>query len=162
MLQRVQSVFLLGVAICMGLVLLFPIWEKTDDDKREKVVLDAFTLTYAEIENEKQVTTIEEQQTVLIAILVTLSIINAFYSIFRYDNRLTQIKLGALNSLFMAGVLGLELYYSQQGEAMLTPNVQGNYDFGFFLPGIALLLNIMANRFIRRDENLVRSVNRIR
>ncbi|MDH3711846.1 MAG: DUF4293 domain-containing protein [Cyclobacteriaceae bacterium] len=31
-----------------------------------------------------------------------------------------------------------------------------------YLPAVALILNLLANRFIRRDESLVRSVDRLR
>jgi hypothetical protein len=37
-----------------------------------------------------------------------------------------------------------------------------NYEIGFFLVIIAMICNILANRFIRRDENLVRSADRMR
>jgi hypothetical protein len=33
---------------------------------------------------------------------------------------------------------------------------------GLYLPIAAMICNILANRFIRRDENLVRSADRMR
>lgn len=162
MLQRIQSIFLLGVGICMGLMLIFDIWQETDLEEGKQAVLNAYSLSVVEAseETERQITM--EQGTWIIAILAILATITAFYEIFRYDNRLTQIKLGALNSLFMGGALGCSVWYSFEGEKIINEATRGSYDIGFVLPCIALLLNVMANRFIRRDEKLVRSVDRLR
>jgi len=162
MLQRVQSLFLLGVAICMGLMLVFDIWQETDLEDGEQAVLDAYYLTAVVTPGNEQIQVSSEQDTWVIAIFAVLATITAFYEIFRYDNRLTQIKLGALNSLFMAGALGLSVYYSFEGETIINEATRGNYDIGFFLPCMALIMNVLANRFIRRDEKLVRSVDRLR
>jgi len=162
MLQRVQSLFLLGVAICMGLMLVFDIWQETNLQDGKQAVLDAYSLTALETPASDQIQVSSEQDTWVIAIFATLAAITAFYEIFRYDNRLTQIKLGALNSLFMAAALGLSVYYSFEGEAIVNETSNGEYDIGFFLPCMALIMNVMANRFIRRDEKLVRSVDRLR
>lgn len=162
MLQRVQSLLLLGVAICMGLMLVFDIWQETDLEDGEQAVLDAYYLTAVETPASEQVQVSSEQGTWVIAIFAVLATITAFYEIFRYDNRLTQIKLGALNSLLMASALGLSLYYSFEGESIVNDATNGNYEIGFFLPCLALIMNVLANRFIRRDEKLVRSVDRLR
>jgi hypothetical protein len=66
----------------------------------------------------------------------------------------------------MTGVLALILFFSRQGEDLLpqTNQIAGfeNYEMGFFLVIIAMICNILANRFIRRDEKLVRSADRMR
>ncbi|MEK6477738.1 DUF4293 domain-containing protein [Catalinimonas sp. 4WD22] len=162
MLQRIQSIFLLGVGICMGLMLIFDIWQETDLEEGEQVVLNAYYLTVTESAEGAANQITVEQGTWVIAILAVLATITAFYEIFQYHNRLTQIKLGALNSLFMAGALGASVWYSFEGEKIVNEATRGSYDIGFILPCIALLLNVMANRFIRRDEKLVRSVDRLR
>lgn len=167
MIQRVQSLFLLGVAISMILILFFPIWEEESETQSQETTLDAYTLTLASVEDsagqaaqEENAQIEQEESTIVIAILAAVAAITAFYEIFRYKRRLTQMKLGALNNLLMLGVLGACWYYSFQGEEYLPG--QGRYEIGFFLPAIAILLNILANRYIRRDEKLVRSVDRLR
>ncbi len=165
MIYRIQSLILLGVAICMGLVLLFPIWSKTNPQTNEKAQLDAYYLIYQTeaAGNANENFEVQEKRVAyVIAILAFLACIVAFYEIFRHDSRLTQIKLGALNAVLMAGTLGACVYFSFQGEKMVDTGSQGTYDLGFILPGIALILNLLANRFIRRDEKLVRSVDRLR
>lgn len=168
MLQRVQSIFLLLVAICMILMLFFPIWSKggTSDDQTEMIELNAFKQVYTSVDtmSADQESAMEEETVsrIYIAILALIAAGVAVFSIFKYGNRLTQIKLGALNSLLMAGTLGLSLYFIMDAEKVVNPSVQGNYSLGFFMPIAALIFNMLANRFIRRDEKLVRSVDRIR
>jgi len=159
MIQRVQSLFLLGVTICMILTLLFPIWEKPDlDDQTRFVVYGLFG------EKINSSGTIEQTlfPYVLIGGFAILAAVIAVIEIFIYKNRLTQIKLGTLNSLVMSGVLGIIIYLTFQQEKIFAPGTKGDYGLGLFFPCVALLLNVLANRFIRRDENLVRSIDRIR
>ena len=52
---------------------------------------------------------------------------------------------------------GTQGVYSHSSEACAC-----DMTFGLFLPAAALICNMIANRFIRKDERLVRSVDRIR
>ena len=94
--------------------------------------------------------------------LAALSVIVALFEIFQYRNRLNQIKIGAINALIMAGALIACLYFTYKGQTELLPEIRGNYVFGVFFPLGAMLFNSLANRFIKKDEQLVRSVDRIR
>lgn len=165
MIQRIQSIFLLIVAICMGLMLAFDIWQKVSVTASESVELNAYFLTHYEL-NEAQAASppnvIEQRPAWYIAILSSLAAVVALYSIFRYDNRLTQMKLGALNSLLIGATLVACLLLSMQGEQMLVEGTEGSYLPGFYLPAVALIFNMLANRFIRKDEALVRSADRFR
>ena len=161
MLQRVQSLCLLGVAICMGLLLITDIWEETLTDKNQVIELDAYALTTATLGGSESSASVV-QDTWYIAVLAVLSAGVAFFEIFRYRNRLTQLKLGFLNVLLMVGVLGTTVYFIFEGETLSANAAQGDFEAGIYLPGFALILNLLANRFIRRDEQLVRSVDRLR
>ena len=162
MLQRVQSLFLLGVAICMGLVLVTDIWEETLPDQGRKIELNAYALETTLLSNGDESNPSIVYNTWFIAAFATLSVIVAFYEIFRYKNRLTQLKLGFLNVLFMMVVLGSTVYFVFEGERLSANTIQGDFETGIYLPGVALILNLLANRFIRRDEQLVRSIDRLR
>ena len=162
MLQRVQSLFLLGVAICMGLMLITDIWEESLPQGNQKLELDAYMLSATPLEPTGGGVTQVMYNTWVIAVLAVLSAIIAFYEIFRYNNRLTQLKLGFLNVLLMIGVLGCTIFFVFQGEEISANATQGDFEAGIYLPGLALILNLLANRFIRRDEQLVRSVDRLR
>ena len=76
--------------------------------------------------------------------------------------RMAQLKLGALNGLLMTGIIGLVVYLAMKNETKLLAGVAGQYKLGFILPAIAIVSNLIANRLIKRDEKLVRSVDKIR
>jgi hypothetical protein len=169
MIQRIQSIFLLLVAIAMGLMLAFDIWEKTSVPENEAVVLNTYFLTHYQLEGAATtppvnipVNIIEQQASWYLAILASLAAVVALYSIFRYDNRLMQIKLGALNSLLIGGTLIACLVLTINGEEMIANGEKGEYLIGFYLPAVGLIFNMLANRFIRKDEALVRSADRFR
>ena len=160
MLQRVQTLFLLGVFLCMVLSLFLPIWQKADP--AQDSLFKVYALYGQEINSDGSDEIVEVFPYLLIGIFAVLSAAIALLEIFQFNNRLTQIKMGALNSLLMSTVLGIALYLTFQVEKIVAPEARGDYGFGLFATCIALICNVLANRFIRRDENLVRSVNRLR
>ena len=85
----------------MGLLLITDIWEETLPDKNQVIELDAYALTTATLTNNSEGSLSVVQNTWYIAILATLSVGVAFFEIFRYRNRLAQLKLGLLNVLLM-------------------------------------------------------------
>ena len=146
----------------MGLLLTVDIWEETLPEQGQRIELDAFALQTASLSAPGEGAPTVVHHTWFIAAFATLSAIVAFYEIFRYNNRLTQLKLGFLNVLLMMVVLGGTVYFIFEGETLSANATQGDFETGIYLPGLALIFNLLANRFIRRDEQLVRSVDRLR
>ncbi len=164
MIQRIQSVFLLILVIAMVSVLFLPLWSKTTETG-ETVELTAFSLSsHATNPDAAPANTgAIDQNTMAIAGLAIIIGLVALYEIFQYKTRFTQIKLGLLNSLLLAALLGTIFYYSSYvGDEMVKTKVPGSYEAGFYLPILGLIVNALANRFIKRDEDLVRSVDRLR
>ena len=164
MIQRVQSLFLLGVIICMSLAVLLPIWEKSSPNSEVKYELDAFfwseyQMSTTSADSWEITTTRNSFYPASLGALVSLF---AFYSIFQYKNRTRQIKIGALNAFLMMAYIALATYFIYQGESKIGMDTRGSFKPGYFLPLGAMILNSLANRFIKRDEDLVRSVDRIR
>jgi ABC-type transport system involved in cytochrome c biogenesis permease subunit len=137
--------------------LFFPIWTKADASTETLITLTAFELS-TEIAGVET----ENKATFYIALLALATAATAMVSITKFKNRLLQIKLGALSSFLMAALLLTCLYLANEGEQQLNPSQQGNYVIGFFLPAAGLMFNLLANRFIRRDEMLVKSADRLR
>ncbi|TRX48890.1 DUF4293 family protein [Fulvivirga sp. M361] len=158
MLQRIQTVFLLLVALMMLLTLFFPFWTYQAVDSVEYYGLFAFYFERFDLESEELVRIYFPFT--LIATMAVAAITVASLEITRYNNRLLQIKLGALNSLLIAGTLILAAYFAT--DFIKSKGVAGHYGIAFFLPAAALIFNLLANRYIRKDEKLVRSVDRIR
>jgi hypothetical protein len=92
------------------------------------------------------------------AILLVASATVAIVQIRSFTNRMLQIKLGALNSLFLAGSLGSLVYFG----TTLVGTYGGVYGIGMWLPAVAVVCNWLAIRFIKRDERLVRDSDRLR
>lgn len=159
MIQRVQSLFLAVAVICLVASMFFPVWQKIEPENNTGVVLRAF---YTEMHTRNQTVQQEYIPTAVLSLLVIVGLVVALFEIFAYNNRIKQMKLGALNSLILAGFLGLSVYFTFRMEKMVSVAGEGSYEFGMYLPAVALILNLLANRFIRKDEALVRSVDRIR
>ena len=162
MIQRIQSILLLTSAIAMGLMLFFPLWQKVSIDPPEEAILDAFHLAYDVLNPTTGSKKSTLKNTFYIALLGSLSAVISLYSIFQYKNRIRQIQLGSLNSLLIGMTLGLLMYFVFKAETLLEPTRRGNYLLGFYLPLASLLCNFTANRFIRKDEKLIKSMDRIR
>lgn len=143
-------------------VLFLPMWNKIDMQVGEVVEMNAFEIVYSSIDETGAKTPMATEDTFWVGVLAILASGIAIFSIFQYRKRLLQMKLGAVNSLVMGGCLLLAYYYSTKGDMMLNPSTVGNYQLGFYIIAMAVACNSLANRFIRRDEKLVRSADRIR
>ncbi|CAG5074271.1 hypothetical protein DYBT9623_05016 [Dyadobacter sp. CECT 9623] len=158
MLQRVQTVFLAIAVIGMGMFLAFPIWNKVSLSGDQNALLTATKLTH-------QVTPVQSNiQPVyyLIALAILVAGISA-YAIFQYRNRVLQSALCAVNSIVMTILMGLVIYFTFYKAAKLfDPELPGKYDMGFYGLVGAMLANVFANRFIRKDERTVQQSKRFR
>ena len=164
MIQRVQTLFLLGMIICMALLFVFPIWEKSNPETGIKYTLDAFY--WQELSKSSSGSTewevLDSKPTFYLAGLAVVSCLVGLFSIFQFKKRLFQIKLGALNAFLIMAYVATATYFIYTGENQIGYEARGIFKPGYFLPLAALLFNSLANRFIRKDEKLVRSVDRIR
>ena len=157
MLQRIQTLFLALVALAMLLTVFFPIWYIPGDSPQGTAVLFALYLDRTAPDGAFVVTSFPY---LWIAVLAMASTTLAITEITRYKKRTLQMKLGSLNSLVMAGTMFLAVYFIR--ELRLEFNQEGTIGIGLFLPGAGIVFNILANFFIRKDERLVRSIDRIR
>ena len=158
MIQRFQSLFLLLVAAAMVVCLASTAWTKTNPATGESARLTAFALDYTKSGSETTST-----PAFYVALLAGLAAVLAIYSLLQYKNRMRQMVLGLVNSLVMIALLGCLSYLSvYKGSEFFQPEVRGQYQIGFYAVVVGLISNVLANRFIRRDEQLVRSADRMR
>jgi hypothetical protein len=143
MIQRIQTIYLfLASVISGGLIFVFNLWNTV---KEEIFVLDLFS---------------EETFTLkVIPVLFFLSALSSFAIIFLYNNRKLQFVLGRVIILINLFLLGLLIYLSLtlSGETLVSEK-----GIGMFLPILAILLLVLANKAIKKDEDLVKSVDRLR
>ena len=157
MLQRIQTLFLVVVGLAMGAFVALPVWNKTALDQSQMATLTAFRLVY------KQGITDFVTPTWYLALLAASVAGVALFSVFQYKNRTLQSGLCAANSILMTILMGLVAYFIfKKAQNFFDPAQEGNFDTGFYALVVALLANFLANRFIRRDENFVRSQDRMR
>lgn len=158
MLQRIQTLLLALVAVAMLAVTALPMWEKNSATLNESVKLTSFAL-----EHFKATVSVGSSNTMVIAILAIISACIAAFSITQYKKRMLQMTLGLINSILIAIVLGYTFYQVfKVGIPMFEPEKPGSYEAGFIAVAVAFLCNMIANRFIRRDEMLVKSADRMR
>lgn len=125
--------------------------------------MNAFELSYEQRTSDNEVSELlGTQSTLPISIGAGLSALVMLFSISRYKNRITQVKLNALFSLLSAATFVGIYFYISKANALFDPKIFGTFLVGFYLPIVAMFNNFIANRFIRKDEKLVRSMDRIR
>jgi len=136
MIQRIQSLYLIGAAITSGLFpFLVPLW--TDSSK----VAHYFTAEWSYI------------------ILFGLSTFLSVLSIFLFKTRQNQFVLGRLNIILNLILLGLLIFnlITLSGDNQLSEK-----GIGLMLPFVSIVLLVLANKAIQKDEKLVKSSNRLR
>jgi hypothetical protein len=94
-----------------------------------------------------------------IGITFFVSALLSLISLFGYNNRKRQFVLGRINILINFYLLGVLLSQSLKlpGETFVSEK-----GIGVFLPLLVVVFLAMANRAIKRDEDLVKSVDRLR
>ena len=168
MIQRIQSIFLLLVTISLFSTYFFPLSEKivyTNENNimaiKEKETLYIYELVYEQYISENDPSVILYPRPYIIVLIFTAGGLS-FYSIFQYNNRINQIKIGAINSIIMSVTIAIILYELFYKEVMIKNTFDVNILISFYLIFTALIFNSIANRFIKKDEILVNESNRIR
>ncbi|KGL61396.1 MULTISPECIES: DUF4293 domain-containing protein [unclassified Polaribacter] len=143
MIQRIQTIYLLIASIVSGgLIFVFNLWKTL---KEQIFVLDLF---------KEGLFTLN----VVPFMFITSSILS-LVTIFLYKNRKLQFVIGRIIILMNLFLLGLLIYLSLtlSGETIVSEK-----GIGMFLPILVVLLIVLANKAIKKDEDLVKSVDRLR
>ena len=138
MIQRIQTVYLLLTFVVTGVLMFFiPLWT-LNTGKPFYFMQDQF-------------------YTILLGLSTMLTIV----SIISFKKRQNQFVLNRLNIILNLILLGLFVYRSLNlsGE---TANAVSEKGIGMFLPIVAIVLLVLANKAIKKDEDLVKSVDRLR
>ncbi len=168
MIQRLQSVLLFFAAVLMLVALFVPVWVFPSGQSSEQV-FGAYTVVN---QSEEKVETVrffdhpEVAHKVLhsaFVVLDVLSVVFLIYIIFGYNNRKRQMQQSLYAMLLLAvSVLMLVLYTMKEPEYLLGGEGQGQVQWGFALPIVAIGLTWYAARLIKKDDDLVRSSDRLR
>jgi hypothetical protein len=159
MLHRPQSIFLVITIIVLCLAVFMSIWGPQESEPNLKLGkayhLDGYP--FKECSHGGPVSIISLPLALPVKFLSLIAVFIAIYGLCRYDNRVFQIKLGLFNNYVLVILFGLSVYLSiqqRQKDIQLLVNC--------LLPAISLASNLLANRYIRRDEKLVKAADRLR
>ncbi|MBQ0733600.1 DUF4293 domain-containing protein [Aquimarina celericrescens] len=136
MLQRIQTIYLLlAAAVSAGLCLFLPYGIDKND-------LELFA----------------KEDFFLLGMFMGSAILSLI-AIFLFKNRQLQFVLGRINILLNFILLGVFVYWSLTVSGETKVSEKG---IGMIIPIISIVLLVLANKAIRKDENLVKSVDRLR
>ena len=136
MIQRIQSVYLFVVILLSGVLpFIFPLWK------------DAKGVEFF------------AKQDVLIAVAFYSIAALAFIAIMLFKQRKNQFVVNRLNMIFNIFLLGFFVYRSLNlsGETLVSEK-----GIGMLIPVFSIVFLVLANRAIKKDEDLVKSVDRLR
>ena len=154
MIQRIQTVFLFLAIVALILFNIYPYWEAAPTPDGAI----ASMMSYGLVTGSLEAPVIEFGLTSAVAGISGLAIILLVIELFSYKNRLVQLKIAIANSFLMSINLVVMTFFILD----LQEEYQGSFGVGIFIFAMAMLLNILARRFIQKDEKLVRSVDRLR
>eukprot|EP01093_Parvamoeba_rugata_P004832 TRINITY_DN1672_c0_g1_i12.p1 TRINITY_DN1672_c0_g1~~TRINITY_DN1672_c0_g1_i12.p1 ORF type:complete len:137 (+),score=8.22 TRINITY_DN1672_c0_g1_i12:600-1010(+) len=136
MIQRIQTLYLfLAAVISAGLIFVFHLW--TDNSGAKVFAIDNYTY---------------------LGLFLGSALLSVF-SIFRFKNRKSQFVLGRLNIVLNFVLLGIFVYQSLNLSGEINVSEKG---IGILLPIFSIVCLALANKAIKKDEDLVKSVDRLR
>ena len=156
--QRIQTVYLAIITICCGLVFVFPFAEIITSNG--SVIMDGISII-----SQNANIAAELFKPWPVTILALLAALLAPACITQFKNRTLQMKMCRLNALLLLGLVFSMFYLIDKAQAMFTNmeiETEISYGIGTYLPLVAVVLNILATRAIKKDEKLVRSADRLR
>ncbi|HEY5511047.1 MAG TPA: DUF4293 domain-containing protein [Prolixibacteraceae bacterium] len=154
MIQRIQTLYLLAADLLVSALFLLPFAELSG--KEGKLFLFHLTGLITWTTGKGDIVLDTWPLLVITCLIAALLIV----VIFQYKNRQLQIKLSYLAVFLLVGLTGLIYFYVWKGSALTG----GTYSFKvcFTFPLIAAVFVWLATRGIIKDENLVKSIDRIR
>ena len=149
MIQRKQTLFLVAVFI-ISIVMLFVPFLSISSEPKIIWTVTLFPLLTIGMVNSNIYFPI-----VLNCLVLMLSIV----TIFQFNKRPLQYKLSNLTALLNVFIIGLFFLLSYAKDGFVGTI---SYSIGAFMPVLSIVSCFLAAHFIKKDEQLVRSADRIR
>ena len=154
MIQRIQTVYLLIIALINSAILFMPL---------AIIQIDNVFYSY-DVSGLNTLTTPSElayPTWALMALPIIVAII-ASVSIFLYKKRMLQIRFCIFNAILLIGFYGLFAFFLWKISEISSIFRFANVRITLAFPLISLIFDYLAIRNIGSDETLVRSLNRLR
>lgn len=143
MIQRIQSIFLALAAAAAGGLFGLPFATTSEGMASSELFADS-------------VFNIKDNPALMIAFLAAGAL--SLIAIFLFNNRKLQMSLSIASIIATVTGLGLGLFYflSDSGSE------QANFGFGSILPVLMIVFLLLGWRNIKKDDKLVKSMDRLR
>jgi uncharacterized membrane protein len=162
MIQRIQTVFLFFATVSGILIFFFPIANfYADADVFSFYLYSVNNLTpdpFGDVQTAEQI--VNPLYPLILSALQFIIIAVTLTTILKFKNRLLQIRLNYLNVFLNVLLIGGIFYLSSLMEQQL--DTVASYGLGGVFPLITVTMLFLSNIFIRKDERLVRSADRLR
>ncbi len=152
MIQRIQTLYLILAAIALSFIFMAPIVSYTGIDG---VI---YTLNVKDLLGSDG-TVQQAASRISILILAPITLLSIVFMISQFKNRQKQMAIGRLIYLMLAVLITLAWFFIEANK--FDTEING-YGFGYFAPVAALPFIFLANRSIKKDEELVKSLDRLR
>lgn len=156
MIQRIQSVYLFAAAALAVCLFCFPYVEITSNGFLFKVT--ACHLSPA-------VEGLSAMTMVPLALVISLFVVLCLFTLFKYNNRTLQMKLTRICNYLQIVILATMIAYivglsKTPGSDKLVIDV--SLLFPMIIPVVNIILLVLARRGIKKDDDLVKSADRLR
>ncbi len=141
MIQRIQSVWLLLAGIAGLLTYKLPLWEGILQDNSVKSFIGPESL-------------------LLFAVIIATCLLG-FVTIFLYKNRSLQKNLAFVGMVLSIAIIAMEYFIVEDFKSLQNFKTSA-WKFGAIMPGLMLVFFLMAYQGIRRDEKMIKSLERLR
>jgi len=145
MIQRIQTIFLLLAALAFFSLFGLDFLSSNVDTKY--FLEDKF---------------FDIQDHIALTVLAALGGALALATIFLFKNRPLQMRFGYLVMLLSIALPAVAAILFYQEWSGISNTAKLTLQLGLAAPPLALVFSILANRFIRKDEKLVKSMDRLR
>ncbi len=144
MIQRIQSIYLLiATALSGGFIFFLNLWVTKQGTKF--YALDSLSS--------------ENLLLASVFVLFIASAILTLITIFQFKKRQLQFVLGRLAILINFILVGILVYFTQNLSGEMQVSEKG---IGLVIPIFTIVFVVLANKAIKKDEELVKSVDRLR
>ena len=155
MIQRIQTLFLFAALALMVTILLLPFAEVVGSDG-EIYIFNSSGMTLTGVEGETQILN-AIPLSILIVVLGTLLLV----TIFLFRNRRLQMRFCTYAIILEFGLIGLGYYYFFLAFRDIEVSYY-SFSLPIIIPVLSIILIYLAYRGIRKDDILIRSVDKIR
>jgi len=154
MIQRVQTLYLVLAIIALTLLFFFPLAELGINSD------NFYTFRFNGLFEQTAKGEIMTISTSALVIIIVINILISILAIFAFKNRQLQIRMCVFNIVFLLCSMGIIYFYI----AFPFAKFKTILDFKVFalMPLVAAILSFMAIRAIQKDEDLIKSIERIR